>query len=409
MFKRARTISQQRAVGPSIRILLLVVCALFVVAVDAPALTAAAGGAPSSGAAGAGLSPSGCPAATPAEAAAATPGAPTRVRAIAGNGSVTVRWCPPLQGQGSIVSYTVLSSSGQQVTVRVPNDWAIIDGLTNGTAYSFTVRAVTGSGAVSQPSARTRQVTPAPLPPPRDVIVGRPKKVTFDQYSLLIGGKRTVIYAGEFDPWRLPSPSLWLDRLQKMKADGFNAVTPYFDWAYHSPSPGVYDFSGVRDVNLFLNDAHKAGLYVIARPGPYINAETDAGGFPGWLVTQQGMARSDAPDYVAAALQWYSEIDPIIAAHQITRGGDVILYQVENELEYNDASTSHYMAELEAKARADGINVPLTGNHNGVFQGGTGAVDIPGYDQYPLGFDCSNTSTFATPHGYTHQPGVPLL
>ncbi|MBV8989297.1 MAG: fibronectin type III domain-containing protein, partial [Solirubrobacterales bacterium] len=225
MFKRARTISQQRAVGPSIRILLLFVCALFVAAVDAPALTADAGGAPSSGAAGAGLSPSGCPAATPAEAAAATPGAPTRVRAIAGNGSVTVRWCPPLQGQGSIVSYTVLSSSGQQVTVRVPNDWAIIDGLTNGTAYSFTVRAVTGSGAVSQPSARTRQVTPAPVAPPRDVIVGRPEKVTFDQYSLLIGGKRTVIYAGEFDPWRLPSPSLWLDRLQKMKADGFNAVT----------------------------------------------------------------------------------------------------------------------------------------------------------------------------------------
>ena len=32
--------------------------------------------------------------------------------------------------------------------------------------------------------------------------------------------------------------------------------------------------------------AQEAGLYVIARPGPYINAETDGGGFPGWLMTQ---------------------------------------------------------------------------------------------------------------------------
>ena len=147
-------------------------------------------------------------------------------------------------------------------------------------------------------------------------------------------GAPTAVHAiaGEFDPWRLPSPSLWLDRLEKMKADGYNAVTPYFDRDYHSPAPSVYDFSGVRDINEFLNMAQQVGLYVIARPGPYINAETDAGGFPGWLVTQSGTARTDAPDFVAALDQWLSEIDPIIAAHQITRGGDVILYQVENEL-----------------------------------------------------------------------------
>ncbi len=408
MCSRAEISAGRLAARRLICALALLLSALSAAAGSAPAVSAAGYGAPT-GASGDGWRASGCPVATPAQAAAPAPGAPVRVRAIAGDGSVTVRWCPAARGQGSVVSYTVLSSSGQRASVSVPNDWAIIDGLSNGSAYSFTVRAVSGSGVSSTASAPTGRVVPAPLPRPRDVVLGRPQSVTFDQYSLIIGGKRTVVYSGEFDPWRLPSPALWLDRLEKMKADGLNAVTPYFDWGYHSASPGVYNFSGVRDVNLFLNDAQKAGLYVIARPGPYINAETDAGGFPGWLVTQQGMARSDAPDYVAAALQWYSEIDPIIAAHLITRGGDVILYQVENELEYNDASTSHYMAELKAKARADGIDVPLTGNHNGVFQGGTGAVEIPGYDQYPLGFDCSNTSTFATPKSYTHQPGVPLL
>jgi beta-galactosidase GanA len=352
--------------------------------------------------------PSGCPAATPSQAGLSTPGVPTHVQAIAGNGSVTVTWCPPAAGQGNVTSYTVTSSTGQTTTAPVPENWVIVDGLTNGTSYAFTVRANTSAGG-GPPSAASTAVTPAPVAAPRNVLRGKPQTVTYDQYSLMIDGKRTMIYSGEFDPWRTPSPSLWLDLLEKMKADGFNAVTPYFDWDYSSPAPGRYDFTGVRDMNTFLNDAQKAGLYVIARPGPYINAETDAGGFPGWLVTQQGKARTDAPDYVAAAEQWLSEIDPIIAAHQITRGGDVILYQVENELFYNEPATVNYMADLIAKAHADGIDVPLTGNHSGTFDGTPGAVQIDGFDSYPQGFNCADPDSFSSPPGFSPIAGEPLM
>src|SRR3954447_27015031 len=117
--------------------------------------------------------------------------------------------------------------------------------------------------------------------------------VTFDKYSLMIDGQRTYVWSGEFHYWRLPSQDLWRDVLQKMKAEGYNAVSIYFDWAYHSPKPGVYDFSGVRNVNKLLDMAARVGLYVIARPGPYINAETSAGGLPGWLTTQAGRARTN--------------------------------------------------------------------------------------------------------------------
>lgn len=86
-----------------------------------------------------------------------------------------------------------------------------------------------------------------------------------------------------------------------MAAAGFNTVCGYFDWGYHSPAPGVYDFRGVRNLDKFLDAAAEAGLYVIAPPGPYINAETDSGGFPGWLATIQGRARSTAPDYLVNA------------------------------------------------------------------------------------------------------------
>src|SRR5260370_3806974 len=48
--------------------------------------------------------------------------------------------------------------------------------------------------------------------------------ITFDHYSLMIDGKQVFVYSGEFHPFRLPSPSLWLDVFQKMKAGGFNTI-----------------------------------------------------------------------------------------------------------------------------------------------------------------------------------------
>src|SRR5947208_16963808 len=76
--------------------------------------------------------------------------------------------------------------------------------------------------------------------------------VSYDHYSVLVDGRRVVVRAAEFHYFRLPSPDLWRDVLEKYKAAGFNAVSLYFDWPYHSPKPSVYDFSGVRDVDRLL-------------------------------------------------------------------------------------------------------------------------------------------------------------
>src|SRR5262245_57188184 len=92
--------------------------------------------------------------------------------------------------------------------------------------------------------------------------------VTYDRYSLLIDGERVWLWSAEFHYFRLPDPGLWRDQLEKFKATGFNAISLYFSWEYHSPAPGVYDFSGVRDVDRLLDIAVDVGLYVVARPGP---------------------------------------------------------------------------------------------------------------------------------------------
>ncbi|MFE7854253.1 beta-galactosidase [Streptomyces sp. NPDC057403] len=249
--------------------------------------------------------------------------------------------------------------------------------------------------------------------PPGAVSAAAPQAhtVSLDGYSFLVDGKRTYLWSGEFHYFRLPSPDLWRDIFQKMKAAGFNSTSLYFDWGYHSPKPGVYDFSGVRDVDKLLDMAQEAGLYVIARPAPYINAEVDSGGLPGWLTTKAENNRSDDPRFLKYADEWLTRIDRIIARHQLTNGtGSVIAYQVENEY-YNGSAAGHsYMKHLEDKARADGITVPLTGNNNGTFNSGTGALDVDGPDSYPQGFDCSNPTKWnGVPDiSYDHPAGKPL-
>ena len=261
------------------------------------------------------------------------------------------------------------------------------------------------------PAAGSTAVEARPLTDVRTVAATAPlagdgvrHSVTYDRYSIEIDGRRLLLQAAEFHYFRLPSPSLWRDILEKVKAGGFNAVSLYVDWAYHSPKRGVYDFSGVRDVDRLLRTAEDVGLWVIARPGPYINAEATGGGFPAWLKQVPGRARSSAPGYTAAYQEWLSAIDPIIARHQVTRGGTVLLYQVENEYQVN--TDPAYMDALQAKARADGIEVPITTNvccdaasWASTWGSGPGAVPIPGVDDYPQSFECDKADTTWGPWG----------
>jgi beta-galactosidase GanA len=222
--------------------------------------------------------------------------------------------------------------------------------------------------------------------------------VSYDRYSMKVDGKRILLWGGEFHYFRLPSPSLWRDVLEKIKAGGFNGVSLYFDWAYHSPAPGRYDFSGVRDVDLLLRMTEELGLYVVVRPGPYINAETTGGGFPAWLKQVPGTARTSDPDYTAAYRDWLGHLNPIIARHQLTRGGSVIAYNVENEYAAN--TDARYMQDLRDFARATGIDVPITHNQccdaswTPHWAEGLGAVQIPGVDDYPQSFECQAPETW---------------
>src|SRR5579885_1214589 len=87
--------------------------------------------------------------------------------------------------------------------------------------------------------------------------------VSYDRYSMMLDGRRVLLFGGEYQFWRTPAPDQWPHVLALMRAAGLNTVTVGVSWQYHSPAPGVYDFSGIRDPGRFLDDAAAAGLYVI--------------------------------------------------------------------------------------------------------------------------------------------------
>lgn len=222
--------------------------------------------------------------------------------------------------------------------------------------------------------------------------------VTYDADSVFVRGERIFLLSGEYHPFRLPVPELWIDNFQKIKALGFNAVSFYTYWPLLEGKPGNFSAEGVFALEKWFEAASEAGIYLIARPGPYIHSESSGGGLPGWLQRVEGTLRTRG-NYEAATENYLDNIAPIIAKAQITNGGPVILVQAENEYSEFDGAESGpdgaYMQNIIDKLRAGGIVVPIT-NNNHDNQGynapgtGTGEVDIYGYDSYPIGVGCWN-------------------
>src|SRR3954465_13928222 len=112
-------------------------------------------------------------------------------------------------------------------------------------------------------------------------------RIRYDGQCLTIDGRDTLIFSGAFHYFRVPK-ELWRDRFTKIKAAGFNAVETYVPWNYYEPKlpRDLNDVSQLHFADLveWMKMAHEEfGLYTIVRPGPYICAEWQAGGYPQWL------------------------------------------------------------------------------------------------------------------------------
>ena len=155
-----------------------------------------------------------------------------------------------------------------------------------------------------------------------------------------IDGKPVKIISGGIHYFRIV-PEYWRDRLEKLKAMGCNTVETYVPWNMHEPKKGQFNFSGMLDIERFIKTAQELGLYVIVRPSPYICAEWEFGGLPAWLLKEDGMRlRGCYEPYLKHVKEYYDRLFQILTPLQITKGGPVIMFQVENEYGYYGDDTN---------------------------------------------------------------------
>ncbi|MEZ5205018.1 MAG: fibronectin type III domain-containing protein [Acidimicrobiales bacterium] len=106
------------------------------------------------------------------------PGAPTGVTGIAGNGQVVLSWTAPASNGGSaITGYTVtpyIGATAQTATAFASTATTQnLSGLTNGTAYTFKVKATNAAGTGADSSA-SGAVTPSAVPDAPTSVSGTP-------------------------------------------------------------------------------------------------------------------------------------------------------------------------------------------------------------------------------------------
>ncbi|GEM_PF-1323629 len=171
------------------------------------------------------------------------------------------------------------------------------------------------------------------------------RRTWFDERGLVIAApsaahaasvtqRHLPFYAGAMHYWRVPRAQ-WAACLHTMHAQGFTIVESYVPWRVHAPSPSEYAWDGDRDLRAFVEAAASAGLSVVLRLGPHVNAELTSFGIPDHVLADEDCrARTSRgtpawlpapprafpiPSYASRAFHakvadWYAEVARVLGA-----------------------------------------------------------------------------------------------
>ena len=119
------------------------------------------------------------------------------------------------------------------------------------------------------------------------------KRTWFDEHGIADGTRTLPFFAGAMHYWRVPR-GRWPLCLRAMHDQGFTIVETYVPWRVHQP---VHDEPAkLDDLAAFLEAAQAAGLSVVLRPGPHVNAELTSFGIPDWVLGEAACQARTAHD-----------------------------------------------------------------------------------------------------------------
>ena len=255
--------------------------------------------------------------------------------------------------------------------------------------------AIAGTSALissTMPAAApARSAAPAVVPGENVTLIkivpdGKPHKFETRNKQFLIDGEPTLLIAGEMHFGRV-LPEDFETRVKQAKAMGLNTLSFYLFWNLSEPQEGQFDFSGPNDVRRMLKICQDNGMWVILRPGPYCCAEVDYGGIPWWTAKGDNAnvkIRTSDLKYLAWCKRFIDAVGKQVADLQVTKGGPLLMVQMENEFAMvaNASGGYDHMLALKTIFRNAGFDVPLFVCDPGSFSGpgGTGGGNPYGND-----------------------------
>lgn len=182
----------------------------------------------------------------------------------------------------------------------------------------------------------------------------QPETFEVGDKTFLLNGEPFIIKAAEMHYPRIPR-EYWEHRIKMCKALGMNTICLYVFWNIHEPNPDAFDFTGNNDIAAFCRLAQKHGMYVIVRPGPYVCAEWEMGGLPWWLLKKKDIRLREQDPYFMERVEIFEkEVGKQLVDLQLSRGGNIIMVQVENE--YGSyGKDKAYVAEIRDIVRRAGF------------------------------------------------------
>lgn len=225
---------------------------------------------------------------------------------------------------------------------------------------------------------------------------------TLARDQFLLDGKPFRIIAGELHPARIPA-EYWRHRIQMAKAMGVNTIASYIFWNYHEIKKGVFDFQTENhNIRQFIKICQEEGMWVLLRPGPYVCAEWDLGGIPSYLLGIPDITLRCKDDrYMNGVERYFRALSAEVADLQITKGGPILMVQIENE--YGSyGNDMRYLEKLREMWIRNGIEVPFyTADGPTEYM-----LEAGNLDGCAIGLDPgANAADFE--QAYKHNPNVP--
>ncbi|KAG5247932.1 beta-galactosidase [Salix suchowensis] len=165
--------------------------------------------------------------------------------------------------------------------------------------------------------------------------------VTYDGRSLIINGKRELLFSGSIHYPR-STPEMWPELIQKAKRGGLNVIQTYVFWNIHEPEQGKFNFEGSYDLVKFIKTIGENGMFATIRLGPFIQAEWNHGGLPYWLREIPDIIfRSDNAPFKIQMEKFVTMIINKMKEEKLfaSQGGPIVLAQIENE--YNTVQLAY--------------------------------------------------------------------